>query len=198
MPLGELNTASLPPALQQVTGSGALYKETRILKPWTTHQCREMSTPRQAQGKRDQSRERQIHLHLNLVIPAVESEGEGQGQGPFSVFLSWESETMMMPQNEKGGRVKGDPGSLEGESKGLTPLQRFQCAPLRGERRTLHTGPQHALSSLSGTDPVPSLVLALFLYIWPNVKLDTLAFRSPRGPSLMSHLIHLIHESFLN
>ena len=46
----------------------------------------------------------------------MESDGEGQGQGPFSGFLSWESEDMIMPEIEKG--IKRDLGSFE--SKGLT------------------------------------------------------------------------------
>lgn len=48
----------------------------------------------------------------------MESDGEGQGQGPFSGFLSWESEDMIMPEIEK--EIKRDLGSFERESKGLT------------------------------------------------------------------------------
>lgn len=71
----------------------------------------------------------------------MESDGEGQGQGPFSEFLSWESEDMVMPEIEKG--IKRDLGSFERESKELA-LEDLSM-----------------LSSSQEMGPVTSLVLAL-------------------------------------
>lgn len=101
-----------------------------------------------------------------MVIADVEGEGEGQAR-VLLVFLSWEPEDTLMPETEKG--VKGDSGLFEGESKGLTPLERSQIAPRRGSADFY---PQD-LTMLSHL-PCPSTILVIMR---PNTTLETLGIQ---------------------